>query len=55
MEDTDRPIVDVKLTDDGETATVSIKFPFAEQAFAFGEVVNIILQKMSVVTKVPEF
>lgn len=53
MKDTDKPIVNVELTDDGMTATVSIKFPFAEQAFAFSEVVNTLLQKMPVVNSIP--
>ena len=53
MKDTDKPIIKVELTDNGTTATVSIKFPFAEQAYAFGEIVNTLLQKMPVVNNIP--
>ena len=54
MKDSSKPTVEVKLSDGGETASVVVEFPFAEQAFAFGEVVNVLLQKMPQVAKVPE-
>jgi hypothetical protein len=53
MEDNDKPIVEVKLANDGMTASVVVTFPFMEQALAFGEVCKNILVKMPMVAKVP--
>ncbi len=52
MEDTDKPIVEVKLAESGMTASVVVTFPFIDQALAFGEVCRTLLEKMPVVAKV---
>ena len=54
MENNDKPTVEVKLAESGMTASVTITFPFMDQALAFGEVCRTLLEKMSVVAKAPE-
>ena len=54
MEDPNKPVVDVNLSEDGMTATVTVKFLLLSQAFAFGEVCRTLLEKMPEVAKVPE-
>ena len=54
MEDNSNPIVEVKLAEDGMTASVVVTFPFMEQALAFGEVCRNLLQKMPLVANPQE-
>ena len=52
MEDTDKPEVEVKLAEDGMTASVVVTFPFMDQALAFGEVCRVLINKMPTIAKV---
>ena len=54
MEDIDKPTVEVNLAESGMTASVTITFPFMDQALAFGEICRTLLEKMPMVAKVPE-
>lgn len=54
MNDTDKPIVEVKLSPDNSTASVVVTFPFAEQAFEFREVINTLLNHMPQITTTPD-
>lgn len=54
MEDTDKPEVEVKLAESGMDASVTITFPFMDQALAFGEVCRTLLEKMPMVAKASE-
>ena len=54
MSDNDKPEVEVKLAEDGMTASVTVTFPFVDQALAFGEVCRVILEKMPTIAKAPE-
>ena len=54
MEDNSNPIVEVKLAEDGMTASVVVTFPFMDQALAFGEVCRNLLQKMPLVANQTE-
>lgn len=54
MNNTDKPVVEVKLSPDNSTASVVVTFPFAEQAFEFREVVNSLLNHMPQVMATPD-
>ena len=54
MSDNDKPEVKVKLAEDGMTASVTVTFPFVDQALAFGEVCRVILEKMPTVLEVQD-
>ena len=54
MCDNDKPRVEVKLAEDGKTASVAVTFPFMDQALAFGEVCRALLEKMPTALEVPK-
>lgn len=54
MNNTDKPVVEVKLSPDNSTASAVVTFPFAEQAFEFREVVNSLLNHMPQVMATPD-
>ena len=53
-EDNDKPGVEVKLAEDGMTASVVVTFPFMNQALAFGEVCRVLVNMMPTIAKAPE-
>lgn len=55
MNDTDDPIVEVKLAEDKETSSVVVTFPFHAQALAFRDICHTIVSKMKIIAAPQNF
>ena len=54
MDDTDRPKIELKTSEDMSEASVIVTFPYLEQALEFQKIVKAMIDGMPKVTSIPK-
>lgn len=54
MNDTDKPKIELKTSEDMSEASVTVTFPYLEQAMEFQKIVKAIIDGMSIVISIPK-